>query len=122
MTPPSTVPSGDVSHSVAGIRPVVSVIVTSDRPRRRLACTTVPRATSRPDSGTGRSMLIASSVVVYPVPAGRTECTAHPSGPSARIATSPPVTAPCGVFSQSVIGMVKVAVPPPTSVNRMPVR
>jgi hypothetical protein len=38
------------------------------------------------------------------------------------MASTPPVATPCGVRSQSLIGIVKVADPTPTSVGRMPVR
>ncbi len=94
---------------------------TSDSPSERLACTRRPRAVNVPPGRAGRTRHSDSSEVAYGVAGGSADWTAQPSGPSARTARVPLVITPWGQSSQREAGILKVALPGPTSTGRMPV-
>ena len=83
----------------------------------------MPRAVSTPEAtDAGRRKFIESSAVVYGVAGGSVVWIAHPSGPSASTARTPPWISPGGDNNHGDAGIVNVVRPGPASTGSMPVR
>ena len=117
---------GKITHRdvpCASSLPRASSIDTCDSASERPAWMSVPRAVSTPLEGeAGRRKFIESSAVVYGVAGGSVVWIAHPSGPSASTARTPPWISPGGDINHGEAGIVNVVSPGPTSTGSIPVR